>query len=233
MTRYVTSHFEILDALIDPAGLDLLDIGAGDGTFCNALAARGARVTGVEIDAQKVARAREGAAPGVQIVEGVAEHLPLPGAAFDLACFVYSLHHVPLSEQSAALGEIERVLRPGGRLLVIEPRPYGSMSTVIAPVEDETHVREVSQRRIEALGRGPSFDLRETQEYVLVRPYENAEALIRQAILVNPERAARLPAARGEIESRFTREARHDEGGPVLDQPTVLYLLERTHASPA
>jgi ArsR family transcriptional regulator len=72
----------------------------------------------------EVARARLSGFDNVQIVQGRIEELPLAAASLDLALVVHLLHHV--ADPSAALAEVARVLRPGGRLVVADvlPHPY-------------------------------------------------------------------------------------------------------------
>ena len=59
----------------------------------------------------------------VRIREGELEDLPLQDARLDAATLVLTLHH--LAEPTAALSEALRVLRPGGRLLVVDMLPHG------------------------------------------------------------------------------------------------------------
>ena len=76
----------------------------------------GARVTGVDLTPRHVAvgaPARRGARSGGDNRLGDAERLPLPDASFDRVSSNGVLHHTP--DMPAALREIRRVLRPGGR----------------------------------------------------------------------------------------------------------------------
>ncbi|HYE86293.1 MAG TPA: methyltransferase domain-containing protein, partial [Vicinamibacterales bacterium] len=61
--------------------------------------------------------------------KGELEQLPIDTAAVDVALLSQALHHA--AEPSAALSEASRILRPGGRLLILDLRPH-----------DETWVRE-------------------------------------------------------------------------------------------
>jgi demethylmenaquinone methyltransferase/2-methoxy-6-polyprenyl-1,4-benzoquinol methylase len=62
--------------------------------------------------------------PGVQLIEGRAEALPRPDASCDFLSLGYALRHI--SDLTAAFAEFHRVLRPGGRLLILEiSRPQG------------------------------------------------------------------------------------------------------------
>jgi SAM-dependent methyltransferase len=104
-----------LDWLV-PAGCEVaVDLAAGTGLFTRALLGRAARVVAVEPDARmRAVLARR--SPGLDVREGRGEAMPLPDASAD-AVFVSTAWH--WLDQSRAVPEIARVLRPGGRLGVI------------------------------------------------------------------------------------------------------------------
>jgi ubiquinone/menaquinone biosynthesis C-methylase UbiE len=112
----------ILD-LVLPArgGVDALDAGCGTGFLTFELAARGHHVTGVDFAPSMIAEARgKAAALGVSVrfEEADAEQLPFPPARFDLVVSRHLLWTLPHPE--AAIDEWIRVLRPGGRLVVVD-----------------------------------------------------------------------------------------------------------------
>jgi ubiquinone/menaquinone biosynthesis C-methylase UbiE len=97
-----------------------LDVGSGLGALALALAPSVREVVGVELQEERVERARELAA-GVDNVEFVvadAHHLPFERASFDLSGTLRTLHHVPRPELVVA--ELARVTRPGGHVLVVD-----------------------------------------------------------------------------------------------------------------
>jgi len=114
--RILASYVEHLGPL---GGKDVLDIGCGLGGKSVAYAEAGARVTGVDIAernvAQSIAFSRSCGAPA-QFLAGDAERLPFAGASFDLVIANDSLEH--FRDPAAALGELARVLRPGGTLFL-------------------------------------------------------------------------------------------------------------------
>jgi len=112
----------IFDLVLTGRGsLDALDAGCGTGFLSFELAARGHRVTGVDFAPAMLAEARRKAAgrnASVRFEEADAERLPFPPGSFDLAISRHVLWTLPHPE--AAIDEWIRVLRPGGRLVVVD-----------------------------------------------------------------------------------------------------------------
>ena len=100
---------------------DALDIGCGTGFLSLELWARGHRVTGVDFAPAMLARALTKAAErgaSIGFEEADAEALPFPSESFDLAVSRHLLWTLPHPE--AAIDEWVRILRPGGRLVVVD-----------------------------------------------------------------------------------------------------------------
>src|SRR5271167_2743804 len=112
----------IFDLVLTGRGpLDTLDAGCGTGFLSFELAARGHRVTGVDFAPAMLAEARRKGAEreiAVRFEEADAEQLPFPPYSFDLAISRHVLWTLPHPE--AAIDEWIRVLRPGGRLVVVD-----------------------------------------------------------------------------------------------------------------
>jgi ubiquinone/menaquinone biosynthesis methyltransferase len=97
-----------------------LDLACGTGDIAFGLAARGARVTALDLTVRmlQLARAKMPARPHVALLAGDMMALPFPDARFDLVTAGYGLRNVPRLE--TAIAEIRRVLRPGGLLLSLD-----------------------------------------------------------------------------------------------------------------
>ena len=102
-----------------PQGGSVLDVGCGTGTFAIAFAARrpDAQVTGIDGDAEILARARAKAgSEAVEWREGLAGELPFVDDSVDVVTMSLVLHHLLPAQKREALAEIRRVLKPGGSL---------------------------------------------------------------------------------------------------------------------
>jgi SAM-dependent methyltransferase len=110
----------LLDLAGDVAGLDVLDLGCGPGITTAELVGRGARVTGLDRSAALLEHARARSDADL-LVHDLADPLPLPDSAFDLVVSGLVLHY--LEDWSAVLGEVHRVLRPGGRFVASVHHP--------------------------------------------------------------------------------------------------------------
>ena len=104
-----------LQALGDLRGRLLLDAGCGGGLVAKGLAAAGATVVGLDRSAASLGVARRAVGGGLLPVAGRLERLPLADASVDAVVAADVLEHVP--DLPAAVAELARVLRPGGRLL--------------------------------------------------------------------------------------------------------------------
>ena len=108
----------ILDLVLGPPG-DALDVGCGTGFLSFELASRGHRVVGVDFAASMLAEARRKAGGGtIRFEKADAEQLPFTARSFDLVISRHVLWTLPHPEQ--AIDEWIRVLRPGGRLVVVD-----------------------------------------------------------------------------------------------------------------
>ena len=109
--------------LIDPT-LTVGDLGCGTGQLSETLAPHVKQVIAVDGSADMLEAARERVKdlPNVDVREGDLESLPLDAAALDAAMLSLVLHYSP--DPGRALTEVARVLRPGGRVLVVDMLPH-------------------------------------------------------------------------------------------------------------
>lgn len=100
-------------------GMKVLDVGVGTGLVAVQeclLTGNAALVTGVDPSPGMMAASKLPKA--MKLIEGRAESLPFPDNHFDFLSMGYALRHI--SDLSVAFAEFERVLKPGGRLCILE-----------------------------------------------------------------------------------------------------------------
>lgn len=108
-------------------GEAVLDVGSSHGYLARMLAKAAGpagSVTGIDPSRSAIAAARRRAPANASFVTGVAQDLSaFPDACFDVVTSTLALHHVPARKRQAALAEMYRVTRPGGRLLIADFDP--------------------------------------------------------------------------------------------------------------
>jgi SAM-dependent methyltransferase len=121
-----------------PPGLTVADLGCGAGTLAAALAPHVARVIGVDQSAAmlRAARRRLAGLDNVELHRADLESLPLPPGSCDAALLVLVLAYVPAV--APVLAGAARILKPGGRLVVVDLARHG----------DESFARRLGQARL-------------------------------------------------------------------------------------
>ncbi len=125
----------LLDAAGVTAGTRFLDVCCGPGLIAGAAHERGAEARGVDLS-EKFVEIAMGRYPGVAFGTGDAEALAFADGSFDAVVSGYGIIHVP--DPQAALAEMARVLRPGGRLAVSvwsRPEPGTGFGIVYSAVQ--------------------------------------------------------------------------------------------------
>jgi demethylmenaquinone methyltransferase/2-methoxy-6-polyprenyl-1,4-benzoquinol methylase len=112
-------------------GMVVLDVGVGTGLVARQAArilGDATKVTGIDPSPGMLKSARVPC--GVKLVEGSAERVPLPDRSIDFLSMGYALRHI--ADLSIAFAECFRVLRPGGRLCILEiTRPEGRIRAAL------------------------------------------------------------------------------------------------------
>jgi ubiquinone/menaquinone biosynthesis C-methylase UbiE len=138
------------------SAVSMLEIGCGPGSGTSWLVAReGFRLTGIDASPTAIARARkrfaeEGLAG--EFVVGPVDRLPFPDASFDAALDVVCLACNAEEEARAIVGEVHRVLKPGGLHFSLTPRS-GCWGDGTGERIDATTLREVREGPFAGLGK--------------------------------------------------------------------------------
>jgi ubiquinone/menaquinone biosynthesis C-methylase UbiE len=123
------------------AGLErptVLDLGCGKGRFARHLERLGGRVVGLDLSIRMLREAN-----GLARVRATARSLPFADASFDAVIAVESLEHV--GDVEAAITEARRVLRPGGRLIIVDKNVRSLNS--LRPWLPSAFVKWIDERR--------------------------------------------------------------------------------------
>ena len=138
-------------------GTSVLDLATGTGDIAAACADRGAHVVGLDLTQRMIelAHARHGAR--VRFLVGDMLALPFPSASFDIVTTGYGLRNVP--DLALALGEIQRVLKPGGA------HPLARLQSAVEPYRSRG-VPDLSRRGRRVSWLGPPSRSR----YVPIHP---------------------------------------------------------------
>ena len=117
---------KVIDLARLKPGESVLDVGCGTGTLAIAArqrVGRDGKVFGIDASPEMIARAgKKARKAGIEIEfknESI-EELPFPDGQFDAVLSTVMLHHLPRKVREAGIREIRRVLKPGGRVLIVD-----------------------------------------------------------------------------------------------------------------
>lgn len=105
-------------------GDTVVDLGCGTGLLALAAAGERRRVVAIDVSASMLERlaahARAQGLAGIELVHGDIRRLPLPDESVDAVVSCYAFHHLVDDGKELSAAEAYRVLRPGGRLIVVD-----------------------------------------------------------------------------------------------------------------
>jgi ubiquinone/menaquinone biosynthesis C-methylase UbiE len=161
---------EMIVRLAAPGPTDhVLDLACGPGTFTTPLARHAKFVFGLDLTPALLDCARrkagEECVANIALVCADATAIPFPDASLDVACCGYSFHH--MADPARALAELARVLRPGGRLAVVDLYvPEGAdpeRHNAIERARDVSHTHTLTRAELPRLVEAAGFLVRATE----------------------------------------------------------------------
>jgi SAM-dependent methyltransferase len=224
----ITDELELLHSLVN---LDqhplIIELGCGAAQLSRNLLARfpACNVSALEVDERQHAKNLAKPQGGLHFLQAGAQEIPFAAERFNLALMLKSLHHIPLDLMDQALGEVWRVLRPGGLLYVLEPVFAGTHNEILRLFHDEEKVRAAALsalQRVVASGAWQqeaevSFDMP-----VRYRDFADFEQRMIGVTYLNHRPDASTLAA---VRSRF--EQHMSTGGAYFERPTRVNLLRK------
>lgn len=110
--------------MMPPApGLRVLDVGCGTGTHLDLYQQAGCEAYGIDLSPHMLDVARQKLEDRAQLLLGDASNMPYPDDCYDVVMITLALHEMSPATRLAVVGEMRRVLRKNGRLLVIDYHP--------------------------------------------------------------------------------------------------------------
>jgi SAM-dependent methyltransferase len=161
---------DIVAALGAASGANIADVGAGHGYFTTRLAKAvgpAGRVFAVDVNPVSLRELRETLGsdyPNVDVVRGDEDNPHLPEATLDGILVVNAYHE--FAEYRAMLGHLQRALKPGGRLVLIEPIPRAADATRSAQTKRHAIAIDLAEGELKEAG----FDILQRDVAFVSRP---------------------------------------------------------------
>lgn len=172
-----------LDAMLERAALTgrerVLDVGCGAGHTALAFAPHAAQVVALDMTEEMLAEAARLAATrglaNVAFQRGFAEELPFPDDAFDIVTSRFCAHHY--ADPVRATSEVARVLRAGGRYLLVdcvalENPVQDTYLQALEVLRDPSHVRDYSKSQWLAMFAAAGFEATPVAQWKLRLEFE-------------------------------------------------------------
>lgn len=221
-------ELDVLNQLLPLDGASLLELGCGTAEKTRAIARQGrvASIAAFEVDEIQHRKHLEITdLPNVSFRYGGAERIDEPDMSFDCVVMFKSLHHVPMAAMDAALGEIARVLKPGGYAYISEPVYAGAFNDILRLFHDEQAVREAAFRAIvRAADSGQLISVAQ-RFFNVVNHFDDFGQFADRVLGVTHTQHVLDEATRAEVRRRFDAHM-HGSGADLL-QPIRVDLLRR------
>ncbi|HWI65795.1 MAG TPA: class I SAM-dependent methyltransferase [Symbiobacteriaceae bacterium] len=173
---------EQIEPVLDAAAIQpedrVIDVGCGTGFLLLGAARRASQVVGVDVTPAMLAEARrradEAGLTNVTLREATAEALPFADLRFDVAVTRLTLHH--FGNPVRVLGEIHRVLRPGGRLVLCDitaadDPAKADLHNRLERLRDPSHVQHYPTATVLKMIEGAGFRVTGMREWATLRHF--------------------------------------------------------------
>jgi SAM-dependent methyltransferase len=182
----------VFEAVAETGPRSVLEVGCGEGELAQRMTAElAADVVAIDQSERMVELAR---ARGVDARVGDVQELPFADASFDVAVAAWMLYHVP--DLDRGIGELERVLRPGGRLVATTNASDHLQEMLESAGVDDWDFSFQAENGADLLGRHfPSVDVRDASGTVTLHDADQIRGYLRSSIRLH-RWADRVPELR-------------------------------------
>ncbi len=197
---------DIYTELLPLPGARVLELGCGKAEHTRSIAESGQveSILALEVDAvQHAENLRQPAPPNVTFDAGGAEAIPAPDSSFDIVMMFKSLHHVPVALMDQALGEIHRVLKPGGLAYFSEPVYDGDFNAILRLFHDEKAVREAAFAALQRAVANGLLELAEERFFDVTNHFDDFAHFEQRILKVTHTQHALSPELHQEVRERF------------------------------
>jgi ubiquinone/menaquinone biosynthesis C-methylase UbiE len=207
----------------------VLDVACGPGIVAEALARDAGEVVACDITPAMVARAAHRCVAAgftnVRCALGRAEELPFEDASFDVVVSRSAFHHFP--DPAAALREMARVCRAGGRIIIVdviasEQAEDAALHNALETLRDPSHVRMLPKSELHTEVERAGLVVEQCVEWINKREFEEWLAITNA-----PERARPLRVVMTELAQRGVAAGiglRYDSGTIRFDHTSALVV---------
>ena len=173
----------------------ILDVACGPGVVTAALAGKAEAVTAFDATPAMLEKARKRCADAglenVTFEQGNAESMPFDDGVFDGVVTRLAIHH--FTEPAKVIGEIFRVLRPGGTAVIVdvvvsEDAEEAALQNAIEIVRDPSHIRMLPASELDGLIAGAGFDVGSESTWDKDREFEEWMGIANDPQRVGPLR---------------------------------------------
>ena len=224
----VRTEGQVCDELVPLARARVLELGCGkaEATRHLARAHPDAKFMALETDTiQAALNVESPELPNVRFGLGAAEAIPAEDRAFDAVLMFKSLHHVDEQQLDQALGEIHRVLSPGGLAFFCEPVFDGDYNEVIRIFHDEQHVRAAAFAALQRAVASGRYALKAEVFFQRTVRFDDFAEFEKKVIGVTHTRHTLSESQLARVRERFMRHA--TPAGASFLQPMRADLLQK------
>ncbi len=207
-TNLITTDFELIRQHLPITGGQILELGCGRAAMTRKIATELAPQSLVATEVDEIQHQKNleiDDLPNTRFLLAGAESIPLDDASVDVVIMLKSLHHVPVELMGQALGEVARVLKPGGLAYLSEPIYRGAFNDIMRLFHDEKEVRQHAFAAIRESVENGLLQLRQQIFFNSPSHYQNFAEFDRRMLQVTHTRHRIDSPLRQRIQEAFSR----------------------------